>query len=102
MMLGALRALEFDRIVSVVADLAVTSCGRDRLLELRPLPERAEVLTALRWTTEGVRFLAQHPGFPLRAPADLDELLDALGIEGRALEALRLRSLADFLESIQQ
>ena len=33
---GALRALEFDRIVSVVSGLAVTPTGRDRLAELTP------------------------------------------------------------------
>ncbi len=38
----------------------------------------------------------------MRAPADLDEILDALGVEGRALEPLRLLGLADYLESIEQ
>jgi DNA mismatch repair protein MutS2 len=99
---GALRALEFDRIVFHVADLAVTPPGRDRLAELRPMTDSARVLAAQRATTEGTRFLADHPGFPLRAPSDLEAILTGLGVEGRALEPLRLLGLAEYLESIEQ
>src|ERR671921_345059 len=99
---GALRALEFDRIVSFVTALAVTPTGRDRLAELHPLTDTAKVAAAQQATSEGVRFLADHPGFPLRAPADLEEILDALGVDGRALEPLRLIGLSDYLESIEQ
>jgi DNA mismatch repair protein MutS2 len=98
---GALRALEFDRIRSVVSGLAVTSLGRDRLAEVEPDTNASSVIAAQRSTTEGVRFLGDHPGFPLRAPIDLDETIDALGIEGRALEPLRLLGLADYIESIE-
>jgi len=99
---GALRALEFDRIVSVVTGLALTPTGVARLAQLHPLTEASRVIAAQRATTEGTRFLADNPGFPLRAPADLDAILDALGIEGRPLEPLRLLGLADYLESIEQ
>jgi DNA mismatch repair protein MutS2 len=99
---GALRALEFNRIVSVLSGLAVTPTGRDQLAALHPFKDEAEVVAAQRATTEGVRFLADHPGFPLRAPADLAVILDALGVEGRPLEALHLAALADYLESIDQ
>jgi DNA mismatch repair protein MutS2 len=98
---GALRALEFDRIRSVVSGLAVTSLGRDRLAAVEPDTNASSVIAAQRSTTEGVRFLGDHPGFPLRAPIDLDETIDALGIEGRALEPLRLLGLADYIESIE-
>jgi DNA mismatch repair protein MutS2 len=99
---GALRALEFDRIVSVVTGLAVTSTGYDQLAELHPLTDASRVAAAQRATTEGTRFLADHPGFPLRAPSDLHAILAALGVEGRALEPLRLLGLAGYLESIEQ
>jgi DNA mismatch repair protein MutS2 len=99
---GALRALEFDRIVSVLSGLAVTPTGRDRLTALQPFKDETEVAAAQRSTTEGVRFLADHPGFPLRAPADLGVILDALGVDGRALEPLHLVALADYLDSIEQ
>ena len=99
---GALRALEFDRIVSVVTSLAITPTGEARLAELRPLTDPVRVIAAQRATSEGVRFLADTPGFPLRAPSDLEAILDALGVEGRPLEPLRLLGLADYLESIEQ
>lgn len=98
---GALRILEFDRIVTVVAGLTVTPTGLARVSELAPHTDTESVLAALRATTEGTRFLSDQPGFPLRAPADLDAILEALGIEGRALEPLRLTGLADYLESIE-
>ncbi len=99
---GALRALEFDRIVSVVTGLAVTPTGVARLSKLHPLTDQGRVIAAQRATTEGSRFLSDHPGFPLRAPSDLMSILDALGVEGRPLEPLRLLGLADYLESIEQ
>jgi DNA mismatch repair protein MutS2 len=99
---GTLRALEFDRIVSVVTGLAVTTLGRDRLDDLHPLTTTADVLAAQRATTEGTRFLADYPGFPLRAPSDLGEIIDALGVEGRGLEPMRLLGLSGYLESIEQ
>jgi DNA mismatch repair protein MutS2 len=99
---GALRALEFDRIVSVVAGLAVTPTGQERLAQLEPMTDAAAVARTQRATTEGTRFLADHPGFPLRAPSDLEAIVAALGVDGRALEPLRLFGLADYLESIEQ
>ena len=97
---GTLRALEFDRIVSVVAGLAVTPTGHERLLELHPMTEPARVAAAQRATSEGVRVLADLPGLPLRAPSDLAGTLEGLAVEFRALEPLRLLGLADYLESI--
>jgi DNA mismatch repair protein MutS2 len=97
---AALRALEFDRIVSVLTGLAVTPTGATRLAGLLPSVDAAQVRAAQQATTEGVQFLAVHPGFPLRAPADLASVLEALSIEGRALEPARLVALADYVESI--
>jgi DNA mismatch repair protein MutS2 len=99
---SALRALEFDRIVTVVTGLAVTPLGRDRLEDLHPLTTTADVVAAQRATTEGTRFLADYPGFPLRAPSDLVDIIDALGVEGRGLEPMRLLGLSGYLESIEQ
>ena len=100
--LWALKALEFDRIVSAVMRLAVTPTGRDRLAALHPSTDEASVVAAQRATTEGVRFLADHPGFPLRAPSELDAIVNGLAVEGRALEPLHLLALGIYLDSIEQ
>jgi DNA mismatch repair protein MutS2 len=98
---ATLRSLEFDRIVGALADLTVTPTGHERLLELEPSTDAARVVAAQKATSEGTRFLGDSPGFPLRAPSDLESILDALGVEGRPLEAVRLLALADYLESIE-
>ena len=102
MQASALRTLEFDRIVAVLSGLAVTPTGGDALAAVSPATDPAEVARLQRETSEVVRFLADHPGFPLRAPSDLDAIIAALELDGRALEAPRLLSLADYLESIEQ
>jgi DNA mismatch repair protein MutS2 len=99
-MRAALRALEFDRIVAVLTELAVTPTGASRLAALHPSVDRAEVTALHQATTEGTQFLRGTSGIPLRAPEDLETILDALSIEGRALEAARLLALADYVESI--
>jgi DNA mismatch repair protein MutS2 len=102
MQASALEALEFDRIVALVTAMAVTHPGRGRLTALQPMTETAQVIAAQRSTTEGTRFLSDHPGFPLRGPSDLEAILGGLGVEGRALEPLRLLGLTEYLESIEQ
>jgi DNA mismatch repair protein MutS2 len=97
---GALRALEFDRIVEAVRRFALTPPGDARLARLEPQTEPRAVQTALAGTSETVRFLADNH-ISLQAPADLDVLLGALGVEGRALEATHLLALAAFLASIE-
>jgi DNA mismatch repair protein MutS2 len=101
-MLAALPALEFDRVVAVLADLAITPAGRDRLEDLAPEADPGVVRRLLATTSEGARFHATHRGFPLRAPEDLASTLDALDVVGRPLEPLRLLGLADHLDSIEE
>ena len=60
---GALRALEFDRIVSVVAGLAVTPTGRDRLAELTPLTDAARSHRGAAGDDRRNRFLVDSPDF---------------------------------------
>jgi DNA mismatch repair protein MutS2 len=99
---GTLRALEFDRIVAAVRSLALTPLGRARLAALAPQGDARRVEAAQALTSEGVRFLADHAGFPLRAPDDLPSVLTSLAVEGRALDPVQLTGLAAFLESVEQ
>ena len=95
-----LRALEFDRIVEALASFSLTPVGKARMLAEEPQTDRAVVAQALAATTETVRYVGQNAIFPLRAGAGLDAALDALAVEGRPLDALQLRILADFVASI--
>ncbi len=97
---GALRALEFDRIVEAVGRLAQTPPGAARLAELRPSYEPREVAAALADTAETARFLSGSGEIALRAPAELEQILEALAVEGRALEPQSLLGLSTFLGSV--
>ena len=97
---GALDALEFGRVREAVQRLAQTPPGAERLAELAPATDREAVSAALAATSEAARFLSGTGEIALRAPSDLTGIFDALGVEGRALEALQLLGLATYLESI--
>ena len=99
---SALRALEFDRIVEAVTDRALTPLGAARLSRLEPSTDPQQVAQWQAATTETVRFVTTHGLFPLRASSGLPQTLEALTVEGRALEAQRLLSLATFLDSVDE
>jgi DNA mismatch repair protein MutS2 len=102
MQTSALRALEFDRIVEAVTGFAVTPMGAERLSRLTPSIDPQQVAQWQAATTETVRFVSAHGLFPLRASSDFPQILSALGVEGRALESLRLLALTTFLDSIDE
>ena len=83
---AVLRALEFDRIVEMVRGFALTPMGDERLAGLAPSGDPQNVAQWLAATTETTKYLAANNLFPLRAPAELPQVLAALAVEGRALE----------------
>jgi DNA mismatch repair protein MutS2 len=97
---GALKALEFDRIVDAVCRLAQTPPGADLLARLHPLSDASAVSSALATTAEAARFLSGTGEIALRAPAELEAILAGLSVEGRALEPLQLLGLSTFLASV--
>jgi DNA mismatch repair protein MutS2 len=97
---GVLKALEFDRIVEAVCRLAQTPPGSDHLARLHPLSDASAVSAALATTDETARFLSGTGDIALRAPAELDVILEALSVEGHALEPLHLLGLSTFLASV--
>jgi DNA mismatch repair protein MutS2 len=99
---GALRALEFDRIVDAVRSLATTPMGQERLAHLQPSTDPQKVAHLLAATTETAHFIAKNGLFPLHASPDLPQILDTLAVHGRALEPGRLLSFASFLESVEE
>src|SRR6478672_8088854 len=99
---AALRALEFDRVVEMVRGYAMTPMGRERLSRLAPSGDPQKVSQLLAATTETAKYLASNGLFPLRSAADVPQILAALAVEGRALEAPRLLALATFLGSVDE
>ena len=99
---GALRALEFDRIVEAVKAFALTPMGAERLGQLQPSIDSRTVADLLAHTTEAARFLAANGALPLRASDDLPQIFAARAVEGRPLEALRLLAFAGFLDSVEE
>ena len=98
---GALRALEFDRIVEAVRRFAQTPPGAARLAKLQPLTDRARGGGA-RWPRRPRRRAScATTQIALQAPEDLDALLLSLAVEGRVLEPLSLVNLAAFLASVE-
>ncbi len=57
---GALRALEFDRIVEAVCRYALTPAGLQQLRRLAPETDPSAVSARLAATSETVRFLADN------------------------------------------
>ncbi len=96
---GALRALEYDRIIEAVRRFALTPPGAARLAKLQPLVDARAVASALSATAETTRFL-RDGDITLQAPDDLDVLLMSLAVEGRVLEPQALLNLAGFLASV--
>src|ERR1044071_1506425 len=99
---GVLRALEFDRVVEMVRGFAMTPMGDERLSRLAPSGDPQRVAQLLAATTETAKYLASSGLFPLRSAADMPQILAALAVEGRALEAARLVALATFLGSVDE
>ena len=97
---GALRALEFDRIVEAVCRYALTPHGLQRLEQLVPETDPAAVSARLAATSETVRFLTDYE-ISLHAAGDLETIVAAIAVEGRALEATYLLALSTFLSSVE-
>ena len=96
---GALRALEFDRIVEVIRGFAQTPQGEAHLGALEPATDPRAVASALAATSETVRLLAEAQ-IAVQAPSELEVILSGIGVEGRPLEPLHLIALANFLTTV--
>jgi DNA mismatch repair protein MutS2 len=96
---GALRALEFDRIVEVIRGFAQTPQGEAHLAALQPATEPRAVASALAATSETVGFLGGNQ-IAVQAPHELQVILEGVTVEGRPLEPLQLLALATFLSTV--
>lgn len=92
------KALEFDRVRDILASLASSPLGRERILVLAPLPEVEQVLRVSRRTSEMAELLREPSGgFPIWGLQDIREELKRATIEGAVLEGEELLRIADTL-----
>ena len=69
-----LKALEFDKVIALLAGLAVSQPGRDAIADLQPASEPAEVRQRLRAVAELVDLRSHSGSLPL------DEFVDQRGL----------------------
>jgi DNA mismatch repair protein MutS2 len=96
---GALRALEYDRIVEAVRRFTYTPSGAARLESLQPSTDARAVAAALAATAETVSFLRDEQ-IGLQAVENLDDILTSLAMAGRVLEPQALVAFVNFLASV--
>src|SRR5947209_10458973 len=92
-----LRALEFDKVIGVLTQLAVSQPGREALAALRPSAEPAETRDRLRATAELVDLRAHSGSLPLDEFADQRSLLLAAAPVNAVLPGSELVQVRDFV-----
>jgi DNA mismatch repair protein MutS2 len=92
------RALEFDRIRTLLLQLVGSAEGRERLLALEPQTDREAVREALARTSEGVVLLRAQGRQPYHDLPDPAAALAGARVRGAHLEPRVLLDLASFVE----
>jgi dsDNA-specific endonuclease/ATPase MutS2 len=93
-----LQTLEFDKMLSLLADCTLSSAGREASLSLRPqtATERVEAESERTW--QFFHLLAACPAFPLCLFPDIRPALHRAAHTGAALEGQKLREILDIVE----
>jgi DNA mismatch repair protein MutS2 len=92
-----LRALEFNKVIGLVAAMAASEPGRAAVQALRPADEPAEVATRLRAAAEMVALRGHAGALPMGEFADQRALLLAAAREGAVLDGASLVKVRDFV-----
>jgi DNA mismatch repair protein MutS2 len=93
-----LFALEWERVITIAADLAASSLGAERLLALEVPLSRARADLVLKRTNEMVRVLTETDGgLPIEGLTDIRDALKSASVEGASLDPLDLRRIAESL-----
>jgi len=95
---NTLRALEFDKIRTLLLWQTGSVEGRVRIESLEPLTDPARVREALKTTAEGVTLLRALGRQPYHDLPDLTETLAAARVSGSHLEPKALLDVASFVE----
>jgi len=94
-----LRVLEFDKVRQVLAGLASSEPGRQRVRSLLPLASREEVETSLTEISEMVGLLAEGTAPPVGGCRDLRQVAKRLRAEGGWLDPEALLAVLASLEA---
>jgi len=92
----ALDALEFDRVLEIVATYATSELGAEAVLELRPSPDAEVVAESLHATDEMVSWRLRDEGWAppyipnLEAPLERLAVAGAMWSEAQLVDALRI------------
>src|SRR6266704_2155730 len=92
-----LKALEFDKVIGLLTQLAVSQPGREAIAALHPATEPVEVRERLRATAELVGLRAHSGTLPLDEFADQRSLLLAAAPENAVLGGEALVQVRDFV-----
>ncbi|HUY26468.1 MAG TPA: endonuclease MutS2 [Candidatus Binataceae bacterium] len=92
-----LKALEFDKVLSLVAMHAASEPGREATARLRPAIDVAEVRERLRATAEMAELRAHAGSLPMQSFADQRNLLLAAARGGAVLDGAALLVIRDFV-----
>lgn len=92
----SMKALEFDKILNMLSEQAVSAPARQKLLALKPILSLSEVKLKLQETTEAVTILEHIGTPPLPLMKDTAMLLE-LAEKGSMLIPEQLTAVANFL-----
>lgn len=92
-----LHALEFDKVLHLLADCALSSAGREACLALRPQQTKEIVEAESARTWQLFRLLEEQLSLPLRGFADIRSSLQWAAHEGASLEGLKLLEILDVI-----
>jgi DNA mismatch repair protein MutS2 len=98
----ALDALEFDRVLEIVAGHASGELGADAVRALRPVPDEGAVAAELDRVDEMVGWLLRDEAWAPPPIPDVSRALERLAVEGSALSAGELIGILHLLDAAQR
>ena len=100
----ALKVLEYDKIIELLAEKASCDLGRTQCLELLPMHDLEEVRTAQRQTADALRRVYAKGSVSFSGTKNIGASLKRLEIGGslNAVELLRICGLAETAGRVKQ
>src|SRR5262245_45243128 len=92
-----LYALEFDKVLQLLAGSALSSAGHEACLAVRPQTTAEDVEAASERTWQFFRLLEEHLSFPCRQFPDIRSPLEWAAHTGAALEGMKLLEILEVI-----